>query len=46
MGLASYVFTKDLDRAWRLLDEIEAGMIGLNTSMKILTTLPLTLNLT
>ncbi|CAH0026016.1 unnamed protein product [Clonostachys rhizophaga] len=32
MGLASYVFTKDLDRAWRLLDEIEAGMIGLNTS--------------
>ncbi|ETS84227.1 hypothetical protein PFICI_02252 [Pestalotiopsis fici W106-1] len=32
MGLASYLFTKDLDRAWRLLDDLEAGMIGLNTS--------------
>ncbi|KIV98849.1 uncharacterized protein PV09_09420 [Verruconis gallopava] len=32
MGLASYVFTKDLDRAWRLSDELEAGMIGVNTS--------------
>ncbi|KAF7554914.1 hypothetical protein G7Z17_g2532 [Cylindrodendrum hubeiense] len=32
MGLASYVFTKHLDRAWRLLDDLEAGMIGLNTS--------------
>ncbi|KAH8895603.1 aldehyde dehydrogenase [Thozetella sp. PMI_491] len=32
MGLASYVFTKNLDRAWRLLDNLEAGMIGLNTS--------------
>ncbi|KAH7006979.1 aldehyde dehydrogenase domain-containing protein [Ilyonectria destructans] len=32
MGLASYVFTKNLDRAWRLLDDLEAGMIGLNTS--------------
>lgn len=32
MGLASYCFSKDLDRAWRLSDELEAGMIGLNTS--------------
>ncbi|KAJ9137078.1 Succinate-semialdehyde dehydrogenase [Pleurostoma richardsiae] len=32
MGLASYVFTKSLDRAWRLADNLEAGMIGLNTS--------------
>ncbi|RAO67304.1 uncharacterized protein BHQ10_003316 [Talaromyces amestolkiae] len=32
MGLASYVFTKNVDRSWRLLDELEAGMIGLNTS--------------
>lgn len=32
MGLASYVFTKDLDRAWRLFEELEAGMIGVNTS--------------
>ena len=32
MGLASYVFTKNLDRAWRLMEDLEAGMIGLNTS--------------
>ncbi|KKY23034.1 putative succinate-semialdehyde dehydrogenase [Phaeomoniella chlamydospora] len=32
MGLASYVFTKNLDRAWRLLDELESGIIGVNTS--------------
>ncbi|KAF2088463.1 aldehyde dehydrogenase [Saccharata proteae CBS 121410] len=31
MGLASYCFTKDVDRTWRLLENLEAGMIGLNT---------------
>ncbi|KAL2859829.1 NAD-dependent succinate-semialdehyde dehydrogenase [Aspergillus lucknowensis] len=31
MGLASYVFTKDVDRTWRMLESLEAGMIGLNT---------------
>jgi succinate-semialdehyde dehydrogenase len=31
MGLASYVFTKDIDRCWRMLENLEAGMIGLNT---------------
>jgi succinate-semialdehyde dehydrogenase len=31
MGLASYVFTKNLDRSWRMLEKLEAGMIGLNT---------------
>ncbi|OOF97547.1 hypothetical protein ASPCADRAFT_166512 [Aspergillus carbonarius ITEM 5010] len=31
MGLASYVFTKDADRLWRLFENLEAGMIGLNT---------------
>jgi succinate-semialdehyde dehydrogenase / glutarate-semialdehyde dehydrogenase len=31
MGLASYFFTKDLNRTWRLLEELEAGMIGMNT---------------
>ncbi|KAH6657238.1 aldehyde dehydrogenase domain-containing protein [Truncatella angustata] len=31
MGLASYVFTKDVDRLWRLFENLEAGMIGLNT---------------
>ncbi|KAK7431379.1 hypothetical protein QQZ08_002150 [Neonectria magnoliae] len=31
MGLASYVFTKNVDRLWRLFERLEAGMIGLNT---------------
>lgn len=31
MGLASYAFTKDVDRLWRLFENLEAGMIGLNT---------------
>lgn len=31
MGLASYFFTKSVDRTWRLLENLEAGMIGMNT---------------
>ncbi|KAJ5797980.1 uncharacterized protein N7503_007276 [Penicillium pulvis] len=31
MGLASYAFTKNIDRMWRLLENLEAGMIGMNT---------------
>jgi hypothetical protein len=31
MGLASYYFTKNVDRTWRLLENLEAGMIGMNT---------------
>ncbi|KAL1871946.1 hypothetical protein Daus18300_004582 [Diaporthe australafricana] len=31
MGLASYVFTKNVDRLWRMFENLEAGMIGLNT---------------
>ncbi|KAF1921794.1 Aldehyde/histidinol dehydrogenase [Ampelomyces quisqualis] len=31
MGLASYLFTKNVDRMWRLFENLEAGMIGLNT---------------
>lgn len=30
MGLASYVFTKDVDRIWRMFESLEAGMVGLN----------------
>lgn len=33
MGLASYAFTKNVDRLWRMLENLEAGMIGLNTGM-------------
>jgi acyl-CoA reductase-like NAD-dependent aldehyde dehydrogenase len=31
MGLASYAFTKNADRLWRLYENLEAGMVGLNT---------------
>ena len=31
LGLASYFFTKNVDRTWRLLENLEAGMIGMNT---------------
>lgn len=39
MGLASYFFTKNVDRTWRLLENLEAGMIGMNTGMFSLSTL-------
>ena len=29
-GLAAYVFTRDLSRAFRLMETLEAGMIGIN----------------
>ena len=29
MGLTSYVFTKNVDRLWRMFERLEAGMIGL-----------------
>lgn len=31
MGLASYAFTKNMDRVFRLSENLEAGMIGVNT---------------
>jgi succinate-semialdehyde dehydrogenase/glutarate-semialdehyde dehydrogenase len=31
MGLASYFFTNDVSRTWRLLENLEAGIIGMNT---------------
>lgn len=31
LGLASYFFTKNVDRTWRLLENLEAGIIGMNT---------------
>lgn len=31
MGLASYFFTRNVERTWRLLESLEAGMIGMNT---------------
>lgn len=35
MGLASYAFTKNIDRMWRMLENLEAGMIGMNTGIHI-----------
>ncbi|MBU4433249.1 MAG: NAD-dependent succinate-semialdehyde dehydrogenase [Alphaproteobacteria bacterium] len=32
-GLASYVFTRDLDRAWRMGEGLQYGMVGLNTGL-------------
>jgi acyl-CoA reductase-like NAD-dependent aldehyde dehydrogenase len=33
MGLSSYFFTKNVDRTWRLLENLEAGLIGMNTGL-------------
>jgi succinate-semialdehyde dehydrogenase/glutarate-semialdehyde dehydrogenase len=30
-GLASYFYTNDLNRSWRVAERIEVGMVGLNT---------------
>jgi len=32
-GLAAYVYTRDLARAWRVSEAIESGMVGLNTGL-------------
>ena len=32
-GLAAYLFTRDLDRSWRVGEALEYGMIGLNTGL-------------
>ena len=32
-GLASYVFTRDLNRAWRMGEGLQYGMVGLNTGL-------------
>lgn len=31
VGLASYFYTKDVQRAWRVAEKIEAGMVGVNS---------------
>ncbi|KAL8396706.1 hypothetical protein RB594_003685 [Gaeumannomyces avenae] len=40
MGLASYVFTKNVDRLWRMFERLEAGMIGLNAGNSSATEAP------
>lgn len=33
MGLSSYFFTKNVDRTGRLLENLEADLIGMNTGL-------------
>ncbi|CAM4036441.1 aldehyde dehydrogenase family protein [Campylobacter hepaticus] len=32
-GLASYIYTKDLSRLWRVCEALESGMVGVNTGI-------------
>jgi len=32
-GLAGYIFTSDLSRAWRVAEALELGMVGVNTGL-------------
>ncbi len=32
-GLASYFYTRDLSRVWRVAEALEAGMVGINTGL-------------
>ena len=32
-GLASYFYTRDVGRAWRVAEQLEAGMVGVNTGL-------------
>ena len=32
-GLAAYLYTRDLGRAWRVAEALEAGMIGVNDGL-------------
>jgi succinate-semialdehyde dehydrogenase/glutarate-semialdehyde dehydrogenase len=32
-GLASYVYTRDVSRAWRITERLETGMVGINTGL-------------
>ena len=32
-GLASYFYTNDINRAWHVAEQLEFGMVGLNTGM-------------
>lgn len=33
VGLASYVYTKDLSKAWRAAELLQTGMVGVNTGV-------------
>jgi succinate-semialdehyde dehydrogenase/glutarate-semialdehyde dehydrogenase len=39
-GLAAYAFTRDLSRTFRLMEQIEAGMLGINDGLPTTTNAP------
>jgi succinate-semialdehyde dehydrogenase / glutarate-semialdehyde dehydrogenase len=39
-GLAAYFYTRDLRRAWRVAERLEAGMVGINVGMMSSTVAP------
>lgn len=39
-GLSAYAFTRDLDRAFRLMESLEAGMISINDGLPTTTSCP------
>jgi succinate-semialdehyde dehydrogenase/glutarate-semialdehyde dehydrogenase len=39
-GLASYFYTRDLNRAWRVSEALQYGMVGLNTGLISTTVAP------
>jgi succinate-semialdehyde dehydrogenase/glutarate-semialdehyde dehydrogenase len=39
-GLASYYFTRDINRAWRVAEQLDFGMVGLNTGSISIETVP------
>ena len=39
-GLAAYCFTKDISRSWRVSQQLEAGVIGANTTNMYLVPAP------
>jgi succinate-semialdehyde dehydrogenase/glutarate-semialdehyde dehydrogenase len=32
-GLASYLYTRDIGRVWRMSEALECGMVGVNTGL-------------
>ena len=41
MGLAAYLYTSSLDRAWRMSEALEAGIVGLNNALPSVAFAPL-----
>jgi succinate-semialdehyde dehydrogenase / glutarate-semialdehyde dehydrogenase len=33
VGLASYIYTKDISRVWRVSEKLDSGMVGVNTGL-------------